>query len=198
MTYYFLYWQTVFFSWGKSRTIHWLCPFCHNSQVFLLVYCDRLYQKLFWDQHFFWLVVSVYFLGHIYCVQNADIFSRIHFFWGHSFIMIKQSKSVFWLLRYYATFKARKFGSLFYKINACFQKTTTCIGLQAEQKFSVYFSILGMAFAVPLLGYFQKLQLLLVKKFWTDFCCIVLVLLYLWAQKVYLRFLKSFFFFYFF
>ena len=35
-------------------------------------------------------------------------------------------------LRYYATFKVRKVESLFYKINTCLQKTTTCIGLQAE------------------------------------------------------------------
>ena len=41
-------------------------------------------------------------------------------------------------LRYYATFKVRKFESLFHKINTCLQKTTTCIGgLQAEQTFSV-------------------------------------------------------------
>ena len=32
-------------------------------------------------------------------------------------------------LRYYATFKVRKFDSLFYKINTCLQKTTICIGL---------------------------------------------------------------------
>ena len=29
------------------------------------------------------------------------------------------------ILRYYATFKVRKFESLFYKINTCLQKTTT-------------------------------------------------------------------------
>ena len=40
-------------------------------------------------------------------------------------------------LSYYATFKVRKFESLFYKINTCLQKTTTCIGLQAEQIFPV-------------------------------------------------------------
>ena len=39
-------------------------------------------------------------------------------------------------LRYYATFEVRKFESLFYKINTSLQKTTTCIGLQAEQIFS--------------------------------------------------------------
>ena len=97
-------------------------------------------------------------------------------------------------LRYYATFKVKKFESLFYKINKCLQKATTCTGLRAEQIFSVniwytYFSILGVAFTIPFLCYFQKFQLLVVKKFWTNFCCIVL--LYLWAQKVCLRFLKS-------
>ena len=66
-------------------------------------------------------------------------------------------------------FKVRKFESLFYKINTCLQKTTTGIGLQAEKIFLVniqytYFSILGVAFMVPFLCYFQKLQLLVVKK----------------------------------
>ena len=37
----------------------------------------------------------------------------------------------------YATFEVRKFESLFYKINIYLQKTTTCIGLQAEQISSV-------------------------------------------------------------
>ena len=100
------------------------------------------------------------------------------------------------VLRYYATFKVRKFDSLFYKINTLLQKTNTCIGLRAKQIFLVnikytYFSILGMAFAVPFLCYFQKLQLLVLKKIWTNFCCIVLV--YIWAQKVCLRFLNSYF-----
>ena len=40
------------------------------------------------------------------------------------------------LLRY-ATFKVRKFESFFYKINTSLKKITTCIGLQAEQIFSV-------------------------------------------------------------
>ena len=49
----------------------------------------------------------------------------------------------------------------------------------------------GRAFCGLFVSYFQKLQLLVVKKFWTKFCCIVL--LYLWAQKECLRFLKSYF-----
>ena len=40
-------------------------------------------------------------------------------------------------LIYYATFKVRKIDSFFYKINTCLQKAITCIGLQAEQIFSV-------------------------------------------------------------
>ena len=50
------------------------------------------------------------------------------------------------------------------------QKNTASIWLRAEQIFSVniwytYFPVLGVAFAVPFLCYFQKLQLLVVKKF---------------------------------
>ena len=40
-------------------------------------------------------------------------------------------------LRYYAAFKVRIFELLFYKINTCLQKTTTCTGLRAEKIFSV-------------------------------------------------------------
>ena len=69
-------------------------------------------------------------------------------------------------LRYYATFKVRKFESLFDKINTSLHKATW---LRTEQIFSVniysYFSILDGAFTVPFLRYFQKLQLLVVKKF---------------------------------
>ena len=53
------------------------------------------------------------------------------------------------------------------------------------------FLILGVAFVTPFLCYFQKLWLLAVKKVWSNFSCNVL--LYLWAQKVCLRFLKSHF-----
>ena len=35
-------------------------------------------------------------------------------------------------LSYYATSKVKKFGSLFYKINTCLQKSTTCIGLEVD------------------------------------------------------------------
>ena len=97
---------------------------------------------------------------------------------------------------YHAIFKVRKFESLFHKINTCLQKTTTCITLLAEQRYLVimkyaYFSILSVVFTVSFLCYFQQFQLLLVNKFWTNFCCIVL--LYLWAQKTCLIFLKSYF-----
>ena len=32
---------------SKSRTINWLSLFCHSGRVFLVVYCDRLYQCFF-------------------------------------------------------------------------------------------------------------------------------------------------------
>ena len=47
----------------------------------------------------------------------------------------------------------------------------------------------GFCSSFPLV--FPKLQLLVVKQFWTNFCCIVL--LHLWAQKASLRFLKPYF-----
>ena len=97
---------------------------------------------------------------------------------------------------YYATFKVKNFESLFYKINTRLKKTTTCLGLRVEQIllvniYYIYFSILSVAFAVPFLCYFQKLQLLVIKRFWIKLCCIVL--LFLWAQKPCLKFLKSYF-----
>ena len=62
----------------------------------------------------------------------------------------------------------RKCESLLYKINTCLEKTTTCIGLRTGNILNKYikyiFPILGVAFKVPILCYFQKLQLLVVKK----------------------------------
>ena len=50
-----------------------------------------------------------------------------------TFVNRLQSKSMFKVqLRYYATFKVRKFESLFCKVDACLHKTTTYIGLRAE------------------------------------------------------------------
>ena len=47
-----------------------------------------------------------------------------------------QMTRLFWL-RQYTVFKVRKLESLFYKINSCLQKTTTCIRLQTEQILSL-------------------------------------------------------------
>ena len=97
-------------------------------------------------------------------------------------------------LKYYATFKVKKFESFFYNINTCLHNYQHWIAGRTNilSKDILYiFSILGVAFTIPFLCYFRKLQLLVVKKFWTNFCCILL--LYLWAQKVCLRFLKSYF-----
>ena len=51
------------------------------------------------------------------------------------FLRQKQSPELFFkkvFLRHYVTFKVRKFESLFYKVNACLQRTITCTELQAE------------------------------------------------------------------
>ena len=98
-------------------------------------------------------------------------------------------------LKVLCTFKVKKFELFFYKINACLQKTMFCVGLRVEQIFSVsiqytYLSNLEVTLAVPFLCYFQKFQLLAVKEIWPCFCSIVL--LYLWAQKMCLKFLKSY------
>ena len=89
-------------------------------------------------------------------------------------------------LRYYATFKVTKFEPLFYKINTCLQKNYHLHWIAGRAtllcQYLIYiFSILGVAFSVLSLCYFQKLQLFVVKKFWNSFCCIVL--LFVWAQK---------------
>ena len=68
--------------------------------------------------------------------------------------------------------------------------------MQAEQIFSVNYIIYIFrqfwAWLLPLFFcYFQKLQLLKVKIFWNNFFSIVL--LFVWAQKLYLRFSKSYF-----
>ena len=58
-----------------------------------------------------------------------------------NFWIFRQCHFVLWwkmiILRYYATFKVRKFESLFYKTDTYWQKTTTCTGLEADQIFSV-------------------------------------------------------------
>ena len=64
----------------------------------------------------------------------------------------------------------RRFKPLFYKFNTSLQKTTTCIGLHVEQisfvniQYLYFFSVLDVAFAARFLCYFQKLQLLVIKK----------------------------------
>ena len=107
-------------------------------------------------------------------------------------LVLRCTKNMKSPLRYYATFKVRKFELLFYKINTRLQKTTLDCG---QNKYPLWiFNINKHIFhfwAVPFLCYFQKLQLLVIKKFWNNFCCFVI--LFLWAQKMCLRFLKILF-----
>ena len=69
---------------------------------------------------------------------NVSSWIAVRYFYHNTFIVLVHNSacgevdSVRLLmvnLRYYATFKVRKFDSLFYKINTCLQKTTICIGL---------------------------------------------------------------------
>ena len=53
----------------------------------------------------------------------------------------------------YATFKVRKFASLFYKINTCLQRNSTCIGLQADQMLCKYTILIFFQFWVWVLRF---------------------------------------------
>ena len=68
-----------------------------------------------------------------------DIYFKINLvlLLGFKVVYVKNCIQKILNLRYYATFKVRKFESLFYKINTFLQKSTTCIGLQTEQILSV-------------------------------------------------------------
>ena len=85
--------------------------------------------------------------------------------------------------------------SLLYKIDTPLQKPTTCIGRLADKIFTreiqyIFFSVLGVNFVAPFLYFFQKLQLLAIKKFRNNFCALFF---YLYELKMCLRFLKSYF-----
>ena len=77
----------------------------------------------------------------------------------------------------------RKFEPLFYKINTHLQKTITCIGDCGQNIFCkclIYIFFRFWAWHLRLLFYdFSEV----IKKFWNNFYCIVL-LLFVWAKKV--------------
>ena len=94
-------------------------------------------------------------------------------------------------LGYYATFKVRKFESYSYKINTFLQRTTVCIWLQADKnilcKYIIYIFFQFWAWICCSFSVLNpKVQLLVLKKNWSNFCCVVLV--FVLAQKVCLRF----------
>ena len=65
-----------------------------------------------------------------------------------------------------------------------------------QSKYSLYiynirFLNFGRGFCTPFSMLFRKAPASSGKKFWNNFCCIVL--LFVWSQKVCLRFLKSYF-----
>ena len=72
-------------------------------------------------------------------------------------------------LRYYnATFKVRKFESLFYKINTCLQKTATWIADRTNilcEYSMIFFFIFGHGFCGSFSVFPEKLQFPTIKKF---------------------------------
>ena len=72
-------------------------------------------------------------------IRGTDlaIWVKWKFIWIIYQIQLEILKHVHTCLRYYATFKVRKFEPLFNKINIFLQKATTCTGLQSEQILSV-------------------------------------------------------------
>ena len=83
-------------------------------------------------------------------------------------------------LRYHATFKVRNLSRCFTKLIHFCKKVPLALNCK-QSRYSMYiyyihiFSILRVAFVVFYLCYFPKLQLFVVKKFWHNFCCIVLM-----------------------
>ena len=86
-------------------------------------------------EHFsrsFWWMYWQFFFFFDKCNDNksSKITGRVSTFFRITFGFKNMNQ---WnCLRYYATFNVRNFEPLFYKINACLQKTTTCIGLRGE------------------------------------------------------------------
>ena len=70
-------------------------------------------------------------------LTDLAIWVKWKFIWIIYQIQLEILKHVHTCLRYYATFKVRKFEPLFDKINIFLQKATTCTGLQSEQILSV-------------------------------------------------------------
>ena len=109
-------------------------------------------------------------------------------------IFLSCENCIFFNLRYYPTLKLRKLELLFYKTNTCLQKATTCAELQAEQIFSAevqhiffhfwawFYSSFYMLFPEAPASCGKKNEIIFAAFYF-----------YLWAQKVCLMFLISYF-----
>ena len=76
---------------------------------------------------------SIIQLGPMFLSFTPIISVVMHIMHHNKWSLLKIDKqNVMFSLRYYATFKVRKFESLFCKTNAFLQKTATCIELQAK------------------------------------------------------------------
>ena len=90
------------------------------------LYCQFLQQ--FFHFHTFTLSLSHFFI--FFFLKNPFSIVNIN---GYFFFLFCPKINQYVPLRYYATFKVRKCELLFQKINIFLQKSTFCIGLQAEQ-----------------------------------------------------------------
>ena len=73
-----------------------------------------------------------------------------------NYISIEHACTFLVTLKYYATFRVRKF-ELFCKINKCLQKTTTCFGLREEQILQQIYDIHIFSFGHSCYGSFPML-----------------------------------------
>ena len=116
--------------------------FCNNKKMSLY---KPVYKNLFLIKNFY--LLDTFLRGFLlkpklkksFLCFCFDIYFKINLvlLLGFKVVRVKNCIRKILNLRYYVTFKVRKFESLFYKINTFLQKSTTCIGLQTEQILSV-------------------------------------------------------------
>ena len=115
----------------------------------------------YWGTYYLNILYTLFYtIFHITLIRSDHLCNR-HWY------RIAVPRTTATVLKYYATFKVRKFGSLFYKINTLLQKARQIVAranILFKHIINIFFPILGVLFAVSFWCYFQKLQLLLIKK----------------------------------
>ena len=126
---------------------------------------------------------------------NCIIFKQRYFClntWFSCFLIFQKFDAI---LRYYAAFKLKKCESLFYKIDTFLQKNYHLHWIASRANFlSKYMIYIFFNFGRNFCSFFsfvisKSSSLFVVKNIWINFC--YSVLLYLWAKKGCIRFLKA-------